>query len=240
MAKNIEKPKNTSIEFNGVNKWVKAVKPKKIHPTVEPIFMKGVWSEEEEDELRHYTDWHGQHPRCTTPREIKREQALIGEQRYDEEDNTMYYVPLGKADYSSADAPQYRKKTLGDDGEMSVVTQYTHQFQYNEYQSLLDDDDPWFIMSVKDQLEQSHIDGDHTTVKTRVKKKKKLTDTEREIERKKRERIQKNELTLSFFLSVFRKLVLFAHSPFIYPSVTHTLPSLISSALFIVLSPLSR
>ena len=111
----------------------------------------------------------------------------MGDQKYDEEDPTMYYIKQGKADYSSANTLPYRKKPLGDDGEISVVTQYLDDYQYKEYQSLLDLDDPWFVMSVKDQLEQSHIDGDHTTVKTKAKKKKRLTDTEKEIERKKRE-----------------------------------------------------
>jgi hypothetical protein len=45
----------------------------------------------------------------------------------------------------------------------------THYTPSTHSQNKYDNEDPWFAMSVKDQLEQYHVDGSHTTVTRRKK-----------------------------------------------------------------------
>lgn len=58
------------------------------------------------------------------------------------------------------------------------ITAYSKEYRTHVQQQT---EDPWFNMSVKDQLEQSHMDGSHTTVKYRPPKTKEERERERNV-----------------------------------------------------------
>ena len=65
---------------------------------------------------------------------------------------------------------------------MAVVTDLTNSIREEECrQYISQNDDPWFIKSVKDHLETTHIDGDTTTVRTKPKKVKVMSQTQKNI-----------------------------------------------------------
>ncbi len=64
-----------------------------------------------------------------------------------------------------------------DTDEVSTIAMKSEYKKIIEY--ITEYDDPWYNMSVKDQLEQSHVDGSHTTVKTKRPKKPKLSEFDR-------------------------------------------------------------
>lgn len=60
---------------------------------------------------------------------------------------------------------------LGLDADMDEVSTIAMIHEHESVLSYMEEhDDPWYNMSVKDQLEQSHCDGSHTTVKWKRKK----------------------------------------------------------------------
>jgi len=82
----------------------------------------------------------------------------------DEENPELIYYPNQMQ--KSPDKPDFTPTTLGAHGnfeEASVVASV-----YERAANIaggVDSEDPWYSMSVKDRLEQFHMDGDHTTVK---------------------------------------------------------------------------
>jgi len=139
-----------------------------------------MWGEDDEDDLISYIDWHGRHPHCITPRPLDpKQQHLVGEQILDEENSRLFYTKSGfkppKVD------ELFQPPLLGKDCDtsaVSIVANLSEQQTVIEYISHYDD--PWYTMSVKDHLEQSHIDGDSTTVRTKPQKRKKLTEFDKE------------------------------------------------------------
>ena len=68
-------------------------------------------------------------------------------------------------------SPEFQPPRIGANGRMTQVTKLSQKFQYHariagRYHS----DDPWYTTSVKDGLETYHIDGDHTSVKSKPPK----------------------------------------------------------------------
>jgi hypothetical protein len=137
----------------------------------------GLWREDEAEEIAKYIDWHSNHPHCITPRKITEDDGqVIGRQKIDEANPGKFYTANG---IKVAPIPkEYFPTKLGLEGDIDEVsvTAYTREYRTHVQQST---EDPWFNMSVKDQLEQSHMDGSHTTVKYKPPK----TREERERER---------------------------------------------------------
>lgn len=145
--------------------------------------ISNVWDEETAEELAKYIEWHGRHPHCVTPRKLNdNTKHVVAKKIFDEElpgtfytENGMKLKPLKK---------EFLPTKLGADCETDEVSFVALRTEYNSYiQNGYEDDDPWFIMSVKDQLEQSHMDGSHTTVKSKpTKKKTELSEFQQEME----------------------------------------------------------
>lgn len=80
----------------------------------------------------------------------------------------MFYTPNGM---KVPPVPRdLQPPLLGDECNTDEVSTVAMRKEYSTNVSHLEDD-PWFVMSVKDQLEQYHVDGSHTTVKSRTKHK---------------------------------------------------------------------
>lgn len=141
-----------------------------------------MWSEDVEDDLITYIDWHRRHPHCITPRPLNSSQEqLVGEQILDEENPRFFYTKNGHK--AREIDPTFQSLPLGKDGDLSTVSVIADEEEHRSHISYITRfDDPWYCMSVKDHLEQSHIDGDSTTVRTKPPKKKKQSDFERERE----------------------------------------------------------
>lgn len=139
-----------------------------------------MWDEDDEEDLISYIDWHRRHPHCITPRNMAENQVHpIGEQIIDEENPRLFYTKSGIRG-KPAD-PRFLPPELGKDCEVSTVSALAIEYEYGtRIQYGMESDDPWYILSVKDELEQSHIDGDGTTVRTKPTKKKKQSDFDRE------------------------------------------------------------
>lgn len=132
-----------------------------------PNFVTGIWEDEEIEDLSRYVDWHRTHPHCTTPRPIKEDEDFrTGDKKIDEGNPKLLYSkmpgqppPLPK---------EYLPPPLGAECDIDTVSVIAMEKEYNTivYNKFVAED-PWYMMSVKDQLEQSHIDGSHTTVKSK-------------------------------------------------------------------------
>lgn len=197
----VEKAKDDSLSKDSMSVSLSAPSSKKksvakkVFPVIEwteerprPHFIKNLWKPDVEEELVRYIDWHRRHPHCITPRPAEGN-TLIGDQRYDEDDQTKYYIKTNTKVDPITDPMFLPNNTYAADGNISVATSKASKIERRNYLSLLKiddpDEDPWFVMSVKDQLETSHIDGDHTTVKLKRKKTKAMSEMQKEIERKK-------------------------------------------------------
>ena len=65
-------------------------------------------------------------------------------------------------------SPEFRPPKIGANGRITQVTKLSNKFQYHaETAGRYHSDDPWYTTSVKDGLETYHIDGDHTSVKSK-------------------------------------------------------------------------
>eukprot|EP01038_Epipyxis_sp_PR26KG_P013517 gene13517-18135_t len=183
---------NSSINNGGNHSFQKKKKEKTLDdlPKIEwnaarpqPVVSTEVWSAVEAEELRQYIDWHRSHPHCITPRLIKNEQgALIGDQVRDENNPKQFYSKNGL--FANPVPKLYHPTTLGVDGDIDEVTVIMVNKEYNELYDMRSRgsyEDPWFEMSVKDQLEQSHIDGSHTTRKSRTSKKSVISEFSRNL-----------------------------------------------------------
>jgi uncharacterized protein len=71
---------------------------------------------------------------------------------------------------------EFLPAAIGIDADLDEVSTVAKIHENSaSYEYLKDHDDPWYNMSVQDQLEQSHIDGSHTTVTFKRKKPKALS-----------------------------------------------------------------
>lgn len=67
--------------------------------------------------------------------------------------------------------PEFKPALLGADGELDEVSVAATIHEHKTIDSYLSvHEDPWYNMSVKDQLEQTHMDGSHTTVRYKSKR----------------------------------------------------------------------
>ena len=131
-----------------------------------PQFADAAWHPQEEHELAKYVDWHGRHPHMVSPRDPKKLNLakIPANLQKDEENPEFIYYPNQMQ--KSPEKPDFTPTTLGAHGnfeEASVVASV-----YERAANIaggVDSEDPWYSMSVKDRLEQYHIDGDHTSVK---------------------------------------------------------------------------
>jgi ankyrin repeat protein len=133
-------------------------------------FLTPIWDDRTAEELAKYIDWHKRHPHCVTPRlNPHADTDAKSKLRIDPEnpgkvyaDNNVKINPL---------PPDFFPSELGVDGDIEEVSSVAVRTEYDELGYYLDNnhDDPWYIMSVKDHLEQSHYDGSHTTVKWKHK-----------------------------------------------------------------------
>ncbi len=130
-----------------------------------------MWDERTAEELAKYIDWHKRHPHCVTPRinenapaetksKLKKDPENPGKVYTD---NNIKLNPL---------PPDFFPTHLGIDCDVDEVSSVAIRTEYDELGFYMENnDDPWYIMSVKDHLEQSHMDGSHTTVKTKQRSK---------------------------------------------------------------------
>lgn len=128
-------------------------------------FLTPIWDDRTAEELAKYIDWHNRHPHCVTPRynenapadaksKLKRDPENPGKVYTD---NNIKLNPL---------PPDFFPSYLGVDGDTDEVSSVAIRTEYDELGYYMEhNDDPWYVMSVKDHLEQSHMDGSHTTVK---------------------------------------------------------------------------
>lgn len=106
---------------------------------------------------------------------------LVGEQILDEENPQLFYTKNGVK--SNPLERKFQPKSLGADCDVSTVSEVAAEWeQMTRVHHHMQHDDPWYSKSVRDEVEQSHIDGDSTTVKTKKAKKKKKTEFERQRE----------------------------------------------------------
>lgn len=129
-----------------------------------------IWENDVAEELAKYIDWHREHPHTITPRKAKYgpDGEIMGGQYFHEDDSSLVYSHNGSKPLPPM--PLYAPSRIGVDCDLDEVstiamrTEYSEQLLYNAVH-----DDPWYSMSVKDQLEQTHIDGSHTTRRTKEK-----------------------------------------------------------------------
>ena len=132
-----------------------------------PDFVTGIWGDLEIEDLSRYVDWHRQHPHCVTPRPLKPdEEFLTVDKKLDEGNPKLVFTKM--PGHIPPTPKEFQPPLLGGDCDtdsISVIAMEREyeQIIYNKYER----EDPWYDMSVKDQLEQFHIDGSHTTVRTK-------------------------------------------------------------------------
>lgn len=135
-----------------------------------PRINDDAWPAETAEMLARYMDWHGRHPHMVSPRasaEILRDtgQKIVR----DDDDPSLVYFPT--ATTTPALPADFTPSVLGADGnfEDASIVAAVYERQAN-LAGGRDSDDPWYTMSVKDRLEQFHIDGDHTTQKSKPRR----------------------------------------------------------------------
>jgi hypothetical protein len=143
---------------------------------------KHIWDEDDEDEIITYLDWHRRHPHCITPRPLNSTQDnVVGEQMLDEENPTLFYTKNGIK--LNPVERKFQLTALGADCDISTVSEVAAEWEKtSRIQYHMQHADPWYSKSVRDEVEQSHIDGDSTTVRTKKAKKKKKTEFDRQQE----------------------------------------------------------
>jgi hypothetical protein len=154
--------------------WNSRTRPK-------PKIAEQLWEPEVVDELAKYIDFHGRHPHSVTPRKIDNTGGhLLGKKIVDDDLPGMFYTDNGVK--VKPLQPEYAPPPIGKDGHLDEVASVAMKTEYSSYIShgYSGEEDPWFIMSVKDHLESSHIDGSHTTVRRKPPKGKKLNAFEKE------------------------------------------------------------
>jgi hypothetical protein len=122
----------------------------------------------EAEDMAKYIDWHGRHPHCVSPRNTDMQNVnenLIGVSVFRDEDAPGMIYSLSSL--SAAPIPErFSTNRLGvycNTSAVSLAAMNNEREQRLDY--LEERPDAWFTQSVKDFLEQHHIDGDHTTVK---------------------------------------------------------------------------
>lgn len=129
-----------------------------------PEFTPGAWPEDVIEDLARYADWHRQHPNCASPRALLDDEGAFGDRKIDEGNPKLFYTGSG----STAPPPlprEFQPTGLGLDCDVDEVTSVAMSYEYSErLRNQYDNEDPWYTMSVKDNLETSHMDGDHTTL----------------------------------------------------------------------------
>jgi hypothetical protein len=170
-----QKPKLSEMEGS-----LPPVKWSKDRP--KPALSFGVWDDDTADELAKYIDWHKRHPHCVTPRKLEEGAGgnghLAGKKMIDEENPDFFY---GESAIRMKPIPkEYLPAPVGGDCDMESVSSFVTKTEYRSYHSY-QEEDPWFVMSVKDNLEQSHMDGTHTTVRMKPPKAKKMTALQKEV-----------------------------------------------------------
>jgi hypothetical protein len=155
-------------------KWNSRTRPK-------PKIAEQLWEPEVVDELAKYIDFHGRHPHCVTPRKIGNTGGhLLGRKIVDDDLPGLFYTDNGVK--LKPLQQEFAADPIGKDGDLEEVASVAQKTEYSSYIShgYSGEEDPWFIMSVKDHLESSHIDGSHTTVRRKPPKGKKLNAFEKE------------------------------------------------------------
>ena len=149
-----------------------------------PLITDAAWEPQTKDEIARYVDWHGRHPHMTSPRDGMDLSMVKGQGRVFRDEDNPKLIYMSNNAVMKEKPPDYTPTLLGADGnfeDVSIVgTVYERQANLA---GGLDSDDPWYTMSVKDRLEQYHIDGDHTTQKTRPKRPPAKTETQLKFEK---------------------------------------------------------
>eukprot|EP01040_Poterioochromonas_malhamensis_P019565 gene19565-23140_t len=137
-----------------------------------PELTPSIWGPEEAADLEKYIDFHRRHPHCTSPRlnrDLPLENGEVGARLVDPE---IPHMSFAKLHFKPPPLSQvFEPRMLGLDADLDEVSTVAMIHEHESVLSYMDEhDDPWYNMSVKDQLEQSHCDGSHTTVKWKRKK----------------------------------------------------------------------
>ena len=148
-----------------------------------PNFNLDAWEEETAEAMARYTDWHGRHPHMVTPRQADpiNHAKILHKLKEDPDTNgKLIYYPNGLM--NSPLKSDFLPTVLGADGnfEDASIVAAVYERQAN-LAGGRDSDDPWYTMSVRDRLEQFHIDGDATSVRTKPKPKPALTLAQKEF-----------------------------------------------------------
>ena len=149
-----------------------------------PHITDAAWEPQTKDEIARYVDWHGRHPHMTSPREGADLSMVKGQNKVFRDEDNPKLIYMSNNALMKEKPPDYTPTLLGADGnfeDVSIVgTVYERQANLA---GGLDSDDPWYTMSVKDRLEQYHIDGDHTTQKTKPKRPAAKSETQLKFEK---------------------------------------------------------
>lgn len=142
-----------------------------------------IWAPEETADLEKYIDFHHRHPHCSTPRlnkDLPLEEGETAARLIDPELPDMSFTEVR---YKPPPLPKdFIKSELGKDADIDEVSTVAMIHEHESVQSYTaDHDDPWYNMSVKDHLEQSHCDGSHTTVKWKKKKPPPMSEFNRQL-----------------------------------------------------------
>lgn len=129
-------------------------------PNVDDI----LWDPEDVEEIARYIDWHGRHPHCNSPRVLTNNIEFNPDSKFVRDDdnpnlfynkNTLKQVPFDKS---------FLPDPLGGNGKFNEASEVCAKAEYLKKVDVnFETDDPWYIMSVQDNLEISHIDGFHTS-----------------------------------------------------------------------------
>lgn len=134
----------------------------------DPFLYQNV-EEDKMDNIVDYLRWHREHPLCSTPRAPRRgiqSQIAAGTAfRCDEatEHAGKVYIQYGSLQSAEQLPDEFTVKPIGGEADFdevsTIVKKYEEFLRYNEY-DFDDFEDPWWNMSVKDQMTVSHIDDE--------------------------------------------------------------------------------
>jgi hypothetical protein len=104
----------------------------------------------------------------------------MGRKMLDEDNPKMFFI---RSEVKTLPIPkQFTPTTLGNDCDVDEISTIAMKVEYQEHLShLRNNDDPWYEMSVKDRLETSHIDGSHTTVRSKASKRSVMSEFDRVV-----------------------------------------------------------
>lgn len=118
--------------------------------------MPGIWNDEEIEELSIYCDWHKNHPHCISPRLINEKNMEVAGDRIIDENNPNYFYTRAVIQEKPL-PPELAVPPIGHECDTDEVSTIALKVEYDKFLGKKDAEDPWYEMSVKDQLEQFHI-----------------------------------------------------------------------------------